>query len=175
MSERVQCHGSSCSAVRSGSHPSLRSRGPKYVAGASYFDPLVMGQPIIWAQGQVNYYTDLGDLSPILPGASADTFVANAFSQWTSVSTAAINATRAASLRGRQRQQRHPQCRWHDLHADRYSTDRYDTPVGIVYDSDGSVTSALLGSGAEIQASASPMLLLAASITSPRRVILLTL
>src|SRR4030088_1321769 len=72
--------------------------GPKYVAGASYFDPLVMGHPIIWAQGQVNYYTDLGDLSPILPGASADTFVANAFSQWTSVSTAAIAAARAGQL-----------------------------------------------------------------------------
>jgi Big-like domain-containing protein len=123
--------------------------GPKYVAGASYFDPLVMGQPIIWAQGQVNYYTDLGDLSPILPGPSADTFVANAFSQWTSVSTAAITATRAGQLA-------------EDvsgsnviLNADGTISMPSDiqpsattTPVGIVYDADGSGTSALLGSGA---------------------------
>src|SRR5438876_4625599 len=72
--------------------------GPKYVAGASYFDPAVKGAPLAWAQGSVQYYTDQGDLSPILLGPDADAFVADAFSRWTSVSTAAISATRAGQL-----------------------------------------------------------------------------
>ena len=29
--------------------------GPKYVAGVSYFNPAVVGQPVHWAGGQVNY------------------------------------------------------------------------------------------------------------------------
>lgn len=53
--------------------------GPAYVAGASYFDPSAVGSPLIWAQGTLSYYTDQGDLSTILPGTSADTFVADAF------------------------------------------------------------------------------------------------
>ena len=123
--------------------------GPKYVAGSSYFDPLVMGQPITWSQGQVNYYTDQGGLSTFLPGSAADALVADAFSQWTSISTVALTATRAGQLA-------------EDvnggnvfLNADGtismptdIQADATATPVGIVYDYDGSVTSALIGSGA---------------------------
>src|ERR1700676_2976390 len=69
--------------------------GPKYVAGSSYFNSSTMGQPITWSLSQVNYHTDQGDLSPILPNAAANAFVAGAFQQWTSVSTAAITATAA--------------------------------------------------------------------------------
>ena len=72
--------------------------GPKYIAGVSYFDPGTMGTPLTWSQGQITYYTDQGNLSPILPGTSADAFVADAFSQWTSVSTAAVSSTRAGQL-----------------------------------------------------------------------------
>lgn len=68
------------------------------MAGASYFDPSTTGSPITWAQGNLNYYTDQGDLSTLLPGASADTFVANAFSMWTAVPTAALSATRSGQL-----------------------------------------------------------------------------
>ena len=43
--------------------------GPRYVAGIAYFDAAVTGKPIVWAGGQLryytdHYYTDLGDLSP---------------------------------------------------------------------------------------------------------------
>ncbi len=68
------------------------------MAGASYFDPTTMGTPVIWAQGTINYYTDQGDLSAILPGPSADTFVAAAFASWTSIPTAAVSATRGGQL-----------------------------------------------------------------------------
>jgi hypothetical protein len=44
-----------------------RAGGPKNVAGSGYFDPSVAGQPLIWPQGSITYFTDQGDLSPILP------------------------------------------------------------------------------------------------------------
>ena len=123
--------------------------GPKYVAGVSYFSPGTAGTPLTWAQGQVNYYTDQGDLSPILPGPSADALVADAFSQWTTISTAAVAATRAGQLA-------------EDVNSSNVYVNADGTitlpvdilpsatskPVGIVYDYDGSVTDALLGQGA---------------------------
>ncbi len=127
----------------------VRAGGPKCVAGTSYFDSSMAGQPLLWPQGIVTYYTDQGDLSPILLNASANNFVATAFSQWTSVSTAAISTSSGGPLA-------------EDVNgtnvivnangtismpSDIQSTST-GTPVGIVYDEDGSVTDALLGAGA---------------------------
>jgi hypothetical protein len=122
--------------------------GPAYVAGASYFEPSTLGSPLIWAQGTLSYYTDQGDLSAVLPGASADTFVANAFAMWTSIPTAALSATRSGQLA-------------EDVIGANLAvvngviTTPADiaptataTPIGIVYDEDGSVTDDLLGTGA---------------------------
>src|SRR5580658_9691150 len=67
-----------------------RAGGPKNVAGTSYFQAGAAGQPLVWAQGTITYYTDQGDLSPLLPNAAANDFVAAVFSVWTSVPTAAI-------------------------------------------------------------------------------------
>ena len=128
---------------------SSRAGGPRNVAGTSFFDPTTAGQPLVWPLGQITYYTDQGDLSPYLPNTSANALVADAFSQWTSVSTAALTATRAGPLA-------------EDVsgtnvivNADGTISLPPDiqptatgTPVGIVYDSDGSVTDALMGSGA---------------------------
>lgn len=123
--------------------------GPKYVAGSSYFNTSSMGQPITWPLGQVNYYTDQGDLSPILPNAAANAFVANAFAQWTAAPTAALTAINAGQLA-------------EDVNGSNIQVNSSgivtapaditpnatQTPVGIVYDYDGSVTDALLGAGA---------------------------
>jgi hypothetical protein len=126
-----------------------RAGGPKYVAGSSFFNPSTMGQPLTWSGGQVNYYTDQGDLSPILPNSAANAFVASAFAQWTSVSTAALTATNAGQLA--------EDVNGSNIAADSYGTitapaditaSATQTPVGIVYDIDGSVTNALLGAGA---------------------------
>ncbi len=119
------------------------------MAGSSYFNSSSMGQPLTWAQGQVNYYTDQGDLSPILPNGAANVLVANAFSQWTSVGAAAITATNPGELA-------------EDVTGSNIAVDSSgvvsapadirpsatQTPVGIVYDYDGTVTEALLGVGA---------------------------
>ncbi|HMD17679.1 MAG TPA: hypothetical protein VKH18_13530 [Terriglobales bacterium] len=80
-----------CSAVVS------RAGGPAFVAGSGY-NPGVEGQPLIWANGAVQYFTDQGNLSPILTGAQADTFVATAFSAWTSVPGVALTASHGGHL-----------------------------------------------------------------------------
>jgi hypothetical protein len=123
-----------------------RAGGPKCVAGSSYFDPSVAGHPLTWPQGTINYFTDQGDLSPILPNASANSLVADAFSVWTSVPTASISASNYGNLA-------------EDVNGGNVIVNSdgttflpgdiqptaVGTPVGIVYDFDGSVTSALLG------------------------------
>ncbi|MFI5381842.1 MAG: hypothetical protein ACHRHE_21295, partial [Tepidisphaerales bacterium] len=126
-----------------------RAGGPKCVAGASYFDATTMGQALVWPQGLVSYFTDQGDLSPILPNSSANSFVADAFSQWTSVPTAALAATGGGQLA-------------EDVNGTNVTLNSdgtismpvdiqpsaTGTPIGIVYDYDGSVTNALVGAGA---------------------------
>lgn len=126
-----------------------RAGGPQYVAGTSYFITGLAGQPVTWAGGIITYYTDQGDLSPMLRGAQADAFVADAFSRWTLISTAAVSVSRGGQLA-------------EDvsganviLNSDgsvTLPTDIQPTavnkPVAIVYDADGAVTDALIGAGA---------------------------
>jgi len=126
-----------------------RAGGPKNVAGSSYFDPSVAGQPLVWPQGNVTYFTDQGDLSPILPNASANSTVAAAFSQWTAVPTAALAASSGGQLA-------------EDVNGSNVTLNSDGTismpadiqltatakPIGVVYDYDGSVTDALIGAGA---------------------------
>ena len=127
----------------------VRAGGPKCVAGTSYFDPTMSGQALTWPQGLITYYTDQGDLSPILPNASANSFVAGAFGVWTSVPTAALAATSPGSLAedvsGTNVTVNAD--RTISMPADIQST-ATGSPVGIVYDYDGRVTDALLGAGA---------------------------
>jgi hypothetical protein len=44
-----------------------RAGGPQYVAGTSYFDAGLAGQPITWANGAVRYSTDQGRRVPFSP------------------------------------------------------------------------------------------------------------
>ena len=80
-----------CSAVSS------RAGGPAFIAGSGYA-PGVEGQPLIWANGSVRYFTDQGDLSPILTNAQADAFVATAFNAWTGISGVALTASQGGHL-----------------------------------------------------------------------------
>lgn len=125
-----------------------RAGGPEYVAGTSFFNTNMTGRPLTWQQGQLIYFTDQGDLSPILPGPAADALVADAFSRWTSVPTAALAVTNAGQLA-------------EDVNGSNVTrnddntltmpadiqSNATGTPIGIVYDVDGTVTDALLGSG----------------------------
>jgi len=71
--------------------------GPKYVAGVSYFNSAVMGQPVIWPGGQVNYFVDQGPLGP-LSNTQAVAMVDAAAAIWSEVPTAAVNLTDSGSL-----------------------------------------------------------------------------
>ncbi|HXZ42814.1 MAG TPA: IPT/TIG domain-containing protein, partial [Terriglobales bacterium] len=129
--------------------PLAYAGGPKYVAGASYFNSGTMGMPLTWSGGTINYYTDQGDLSPIYPGPSADALVADSFSQWTSISTAAVSAIHAGQLAedvNGTNVYRNPDGTI-TMPADIQPT-ATSTPVGVVYDYDGTVTDAFLGQGA---------------------------
>jgi len=126
-----------------------RAGGPKSVAGTSYFDPTTTGQPLVWPQGLITYYTDQGDLSPILPNATANDFVASSFSQWSAVPTAALTITNGGQLA--EDVSGSNVIRNADgsisMPTDIQST-ATGTPIGIVYDYDGTVTDALIGEGA---------------------------
>jgi hypothetical protein len=127
----------------------MHAGGPLKVAGISGFNAGTAGTPLTWPQGAVQYYTDQGDLSPVLPQDQANAFVADTFLRWTSVATAALSATRAGQLD-------------EDVNGSNVVFIDYGQvnmpadiqpaalakPVAIVYDLDGKVTDALLGQGA---------------------------
>ena len=122
--------------------------GPRWVVGSSYFNASAKGQPIVWANGQVTYYTDLGDLSAQVNQAQANAMVATAAAVWSNVSTAAVSIQRGGSLA-------------EDVSgsnvtvgtsgitmpADIQST-MTSEPVAVIYDQDGSVIDAIYGPGA---------------------------
>ena len=122
--------------------------GPLQVAGVSYFDSSAKGHPLTWTNGSVNYYTDQGDLSPVLDQNAANALVADALAHWTSISTVALTATRAGQLA-------------EDVNGSNVTLsgnslslppdiqpNAISKPVAFVYDADGQVTDAFLGSGA---------------------------
>jgi IPT/TIG domain-containing protein len=124
-----------------------RAGGPKYVAGVSYFNPSVMGQPIIWPSGQVKYFVDQGPLGP-LSNTQAVAMVDAAAAIWSEVPTAAVNLIDAGTLA-------------EDVNGSNVfagngffyaPTDvaptATATPVAVIFDSDGSVFDALEGAGA---------------------------
>ncbi len=128
--------------------PSAQAGGPRWVAGTSYFDPITAGHPIVWKHGAVAYSTDLGDLSATVNQAAADAMVAAAAALWSGVPTAALSIVAAGSLA-------------EDVNGSNFfngpggltmpadvARTATGTPLGIVYDADGSVIDALQGEGA---------------------------
>jgi len=127
--------------------PVLRAGTPAFIAGSGY-DLGVEGQPLVWANASVQYYTDQGDLSPILTNAQADALVATAVAPWTSAPGVGLTVTQAGHLA-------------EDVNGSNIQVTNgvitapaditpsaTPTPLGIVYDYDGTVTDAILGQGA---------------------------
>ena len=125
--------------------------GPKYVAGATYFNPGVIGQPVVWTGGLVNYYVDQGGLGA-LSNTQAIAMVDTAASVWNTVSTAAVRLTDAGSLAedvtggNVQAGNAVPQVLSFGAPNDVTPT-ATSTPVAVVFDSDGTVIDALEGAG----------------------------
>ncbi len=76
----------------------LLAGGPRYVAGTSFFNPGVVGQPLRWAGGQVNYYVDLGALNASINNQQATVMVDAAAALWNAIPTAGVTLTRKGSL-----------------------------------------------------------------------------
>ncbi|HUY80182.1 MAG TPA: IPT/TIG domain-containing protein [Acidobacteriaceae bacterium] len=122
--------------------------GPRYVAGTAYFSPSVTGRPIVWANGQLSYYTDLGDLSPELTHTQANALVASAAAVWNAVPTAAINIASGGSLSEDVNGSNVTRSgNTLTIPADIQSSDTAK-PIAIVYDEDGSVIDTFFGAGA---------------------------
>ena len=123
--------------------------GPKYVAGVSYFNASVVGQPVRWPQGQVNYYVDQGPLNATVSNQQATAMVDAAAALWSAVPTAGVTLTDKGQLNedvngsnivaAANNQIAQP--------AD-VAPSATSYPVGVIYDADGSVIDALFGTGA---------------------------
>lgn len=127
---------------------SAHAGGPRYVAGTAYFSASVTGQPVVWANGQLTYYTDLGDLSPEVMHTQANAMVASAAAVWNTVPTAAVNIVSGGSLNEDVNGANVSRSgNTLNLPADIQSSDTAK-PIAIVYDEDGSVIDTLFGAGA---------------------------
>ena len=128
--------------------PAALAGGPKYVAGVAYFDPAVVGQPIRWGDGPISYFVDQGPLNAGISNQQAVGMVDAAAAFWNAVPTAGVNLTDAGSLaedvNGTDVQAANEQF---TAPAD-VTPQATATPIGVVFDADGSVIDALLGAGA---------------------------
>lgn len=127
--------------------------GPKYIAGTSYFNSGVVGQPIHWAGGQLNYFVDQGSLSSSVSNQQAKAMVDAAAALWSAVPTAGVKLTDMGSL--------NEDVNGTDIAASNGQiTAPYDVtpsatgyPVGVIYDEDGSVIDAIYGTGTSMPSS----------------------
>jgi hypothetical protein len=140
--------------------------GPKYVAGTSGFNSSVLGQPIHWANGQVNYYVDQGPLNGSVTNQQARTMVDAAAALWSAVPTAAVTLTDKGILNedvsGENlvvsgtnftvTNEQTSQLGVITAPAD-VTPSATGYPLGIIFDADGSVIDALFGAGSSLSTS----------------------
>ncbi len=122
--------------------------GPKYVAGATVFNPANMGQPIRWGGGQVNYYVDQGPLNGSVSNQQATAMVDAAAALWSAVPTAAVTLTDKGPLH-EDVSGSNTTAASGQITAPADVTPVATTyPLAVIFDADGSVTDAIFGSGA---------------------------
>ncbi|HEV2133830.1 MAG TPA: IPT/TIG domain-containing protein [Terracidiphilus sp.] len=123
--------------------------GPKFIAGAGYFNSSVTGQPVRWANGQVNYYVDKGPLNSSVSNPQATAMVDAAAAMWSAVPTAGVTLTNKGQL--------NEDVSGSNILAgpDGHIAQPADLapaaasyPLAVIYDADGSVIDTLYGTGA---------------------------
>lgn len=123
--------------------------GPKYVAGISFFNPAVAGQPVHWAGGQVNYSVDEGSLSSTVTHQQATTMVDAAAALWSAVSTAGVTLTDVGPLNEDVNGANIQVSSSGEITAPADVTSAATNyPLAIIYDADGSVIDAVFGATA---------------------------
>jgi IPT/TIG domain-containing protein len=120
--------------------------GPKFIAGTTFFNPAVLGQPVLWAGGEVNYFIDQGPLSSSVTNQQASAMVDAAAALWSAVPTAGVTLTDAGPLN-------------EDVNGSNIVVNSAGVitapadvtpaatnyPVAVIYDADGSVINAIFG------------------------------
>jgi hypothetical protein len=127
------------------SSPVLFAGGPRYVAGASFFDPAVMGQPVHWTGGQVSYFVDQGPLNDAIGNAQATAMVEAAAALWNAVPTAGVKLVRQGSLNEDVNGANLVSANQAILQPSDVAASATSYPLGIIYDADGSVLDGVLG------------------------------
>ncbi len=126
-----------------------RAGGPKYVAGPTYFNPAVMGEPLHWSAGELRYFVDQGPLNSSISNAEATAMVDAAAALWSAVPTAGVALTDAGPLN-------------EDVDGSNVEVNAAGEftapaditpestgyPVAVLYDADGSIIDAIYGAGA---------------------------
>ena len=128
--------------------PAVFAGGPRWVAGSSYFNTSVKGQPVHWKNGVVSYYLDQNGLTTLAYHTLMTSLVAASANAWNSVPTAAVNITLGGNLSedvSGSNVTAGPN--GISMPADIQST-ATSKPLGIIYDTDGSVINAFFGQGA---------------------------
>ena len=128
--------------------PPATAGGPRWVAGPAYFNASAKGKPVVWANGQVLYSIDQGNLSATVTNYQANVMVQNAAAIWNAVSTAGlkmtVNGYLAEDVSGSNVTNVGGVL---TMPADIRPT-ATNKPVAVVFDADGSVINAFFGSGA---------------------------
>jgi len=119
--------------------------GPKYVAGANFFNPGVMGQPVHWAGGKVNYYVDQGPLNAFIDNQHATAMVDAAAALWSTVQTAGVALVRAGSLNEDVSGANVVAGNQNFAQPSDVAPTASNDPLAIIYDADGAVLDAVFG------------------------------
>ena len=120
--------------------------GPKYVAGVSFFNPGVVGKPVQWAGGQVNYYVDQGPLNSSIDNVQATAMVDSAAALWNSVPTAGVTFARMGSLNEDVNSANMLPGNQSIAEPSDAAPSATSYPLAVIYDADGTVLDAVFGS-----------------------------
>lgn len=120
--------------------------GPRWVTGPPYFS--TSGNPVVWYTNQLLYFTDPGGLSIYVDHAAADAIVAAAANTW-NVPTASLTLAYGGKLDEHVSASNvYPDAQGLVFPSDVQSSNYQAKPIAVIFDSDGSITDLLLGSGA---------------------------
>ena len=127
--------------------------GPHSVAGVSFFNPAVIGQPVHWPGGQVRYFVDQGPLNSAVSGQQATAMVDAAAALWSAVPTAGVTLTDAGLLNEDVSGANIIAGNQVIVQPGDVTPSATAYPVGVIFDADGSVINALFGASASDPAS----------------------
>jgi len=122
--------------------------GPRWVAGSSYFNSSVKGQPVHWKNGTISYYVDQSALSAVGYRTLMISVLAQSAAVWNSVSTAGVSITNGGNLNEDVNGSNVIATANGIIMPSDIQSTATSRPVGIILDVDGSAINAFFGQGA---------------------------